>query len=514
MASAVWLSKAEDDAGTAPSTAVQDELQAVRAALASDRTIAYHPNVGQGADDTLLLLDLPIRGWVELRYTVLYTLEEWCAKCKTQQPSTHDTDNIWGPRVNKDDPKVKSMTDAERDAYRYAAHVVRRRGVDEPKDDVRADWLRGGQCDVQDFSGWTMRDPSAGILSTQLCTAKVVEVPPADAHEKGLNYFGYAPQLCNGKHLPHNVFPLLELKCSERAKWHDHVFVLAVYSKAYTRDEYNALCESDSDKVPPRMRDERYDTALHHATYKKMVKNGTLPSRQMKSRRIRASQLKLPVTWLLDVPLCESIPLAMRRVVKWGHVGPLYDNANLTVELTDESYKPRWLLAHRITSNYITQKPQCTVEALSWSGVVPDGSAFRTLVWDDDLPRMIVRSECEDLLSAIINAKASINVRFFGKLRMRVAIARDHLQLCSPEEAEQKLVAKYPDEEKRKPWTALQRVMRDEFSYEVFIKKYVQQLHQTDAAYGAAKRTQERTVERTMSEFEQHPAAAKRSRRE
>jgi len=508
MASAVWLS---DTAATAASSAaIQTEEGAVKAALVSDRTVAFTP-VAKSDPEHVFLVDMPIRDWVEVRFSVLYTLKEWRGVCKNF-PSTHDTDDIWGPPISKDDPGLDGMTGEERDAYRYAAHVVRRRGVDEPKGDLNGDWVRGGACNNKALSGWTLRDSSAGILSTQLCTAKIVEVPPRGARG---DYFASNQPLPNGVHRPHTAFPLLELECTERAKWHEHVFVLAVYSTAYTRAEYNAMCKDDSVKVQPRMRDERNDPSLHRETYKKMVRNGTLPSRRVQSRQIDAKHVAFPLWWQHDAELCESIPLAARRVTKRGHVGPLLTSGRLGAELTEEDHIPRWLVAHRINSNYQTGKPQCVIEALGRSGVVQDGSAFRTLVWNDgEQPRMIVRSECSDLLAALINAKGVINVRYVSRLRMRAAIASEGLQVYPPDAAAPILEERFKD--KQSFAKATQRAMyqqQSEESYRQFFARNMQQQRQIDTAYGAAKRTKEQTVARTRSESDSLNPASKRPKR-
>lgn len=502
MASPMWL---PDPAATAaPSAAIQTAEEAVNAALVSDRTVAFTP-VAKSKPEHVLLLDMPIRDWVEVRFSVLYTLEEWRGVCKRFK-STHDTDDIWGPQISKDDPGLNGMMPEERDAYRYAAHVVRRRGVKEPKDDLNRDWVRGGDCNNKALSEWTLRDSSAGILSTQLCTAEVVEVPPRGARG---DYFASNQPLPNGLYRPHTAFPLLELECTERAKWHEHVFVLAVYSTAYTRDEYNAMCKDDSVKVQPRMRDEWDDRSMHHATYRKMVRDGTLPSRRVRSRQIDAEHVAFPIWWTHDAELCESIPLAARRVAKRGHVGPLLTNGKLGMELTEPDYMPRWLVGHRINSSYQTGKPQCVIEALGRSGVVPDGSAFRTLVWNDgEQPRMIVRSECSDLLAALIDAKSVIAVRYVSRLRMRVAIARGGLQLYPPETAASILEAAF--DEKQAFAKATQRVMHMEQSYKQFFARNMQQRLQIDTAYGAAKRTKEQTVARTMSEYDSLDPPSKR----
>lgn len=466
MASAVWLpDPAAADAE--PSDAIQSAEEAVEAALVSDRFLAFTP-VAQRNRSHVLLVDAAGRDWVEVRFSVLYTLKEWRRVC-TQNKSTHDSDFIWGPKISDDDAREKGMTPEERDAYRYAAHVVRHRGV-------------GGS--ENQMSEWTLRDSSAGILSTQLCTAKVVEVPPRDAHERGVDYFGYPKQLFRlpGRYLPHDAFPLLELECTEGAKWHDHVFVLAVYSTAYGRDEYNQMCTDESAKART--------------------------SRKLEMRPVDAALVNFPLTWKLDAELCESIPLTARRVTKWGHVGPLLDSGKPGFEVTVKENMPRWLVAHRIMSNSQTKKSQCTVEALSFSGPVADGSAIRTLEWNDGArPRMIVRSECEGLLAALINAKRVINDRYVSTLRIRAAIEAEGLHVLPPEAAAPILDAAFGNTAETAK--ATQRAMHEEaLTYQTFFARNMQQQKQADTAYGAAKRTHELTVARTMSERENLSAAA------
>jgi hypothetical protein len=195
-------------------------------------------------------------------------------------------------------------------------------------------------------------------------------------------------------------------------------------------------------------------------------------------------------------------------------VGPLLANAYMGRELTDQNAMPRWLVGHRMNTSYATGEPQCVVDALHSTDVVEDGTAFRNLVWSEggEQPRMIVRAECTDLLAALKFAKSVIAVRFVSRLRMRAAIARGGLQLYSPDKIAPTLEATF--DEKQAFAKATQRAMHAEQTYRQFFARNLQQQQQIDTAYGAAKRTQEQTTARTMSEYDHLDPVAKRRRGE
>lgn len=478
MASAKWLG--DPMAGNpAPSNAFQTGDEAVQFALASNRFLAY-TLVAKDNGNSVLLIDRPERNWVEVQTSFLYPLKEWRNVCTVQHPSTHDSDKIWGPKISEHDASVKDMKPEDRDAYRYAAHVVRHRNAGN---------------DHSELSEWTLRDSSAGILSTQLCTAKVIEVPPEPAYRSGSDYFSFPHKKnAKGDYFQHTAFPLLELECSSDAKWHNHVFVLAVYSTAYEREAYNKLCRNDDAKA-----------VQGKATY----------------RLVQRSDVNFSVLFDFNAKLCESIPLAVRRVAKWGHVGPLLQNGTPGFEITYSDSMPRWLVAHRIVNDSSSKKPRCAVEALNFSGVVAEGSAIRSLAWSDgERPRMIVRSECEDLLAALIIAKSLLAVRFVSRLRMRAAIAAQPriraaieeggLHVYPPDAAASILDDMF--QKRRQAAKAMHADMHnkyqeEQFAYKQFFARNLQQRQQIDTAYGAAKRTQEETAARTNREYDSRGTA-------
>ena len=95
---------------------------------------------------------------------------------------------------------------------------------------------------------------------------------------------------------------------------------------------------------------------------------------------------------------------------------------------------------------------------------------------------------------------------------MRAAIAAGGLQFYPPDAVAPTLEAEFDE----RAWLAkaTQRAMFQEQSYKRFLERNMQQQRQIDTAYGAAKRTKEQTVARTMSERESLNSASKRPKRD